>query len=150
MSGVVMMKKYLGKSGVILMALAVITVTSQAEDENVIEYRQHIMASMNAQALILGKIVSTAIPNDQVIEHLETIAILSETSLKSFEAEVPGGESSPDIWSNWEDYTQLMNEFSNNAKGAAASAHVNGKETALNSILNVLTCKQCHDKYRME
>jgi cytochrome c556 len=118
------------------------------EEEDVLEYRQRIMASMNSQAMILGQIVSWAVPNDQVIEHLEAMALLAQVSLRSFEQEVHGGESKPEVWSDWEEFARLMREFSQNATQAAANARANGKDDALNTILNVLTCKQCHDKFR--
>jgi cytochrome c556 len=139
----------------ILIAAVVVAGTSPApavgaDDEDVIEYRRHIMNSLNEQAAMLGQIVSTAIPNDNVITHLDALALLASTALESFEAEVPGGKARPEVWSDWDDFSTRMNEFAEKTSEAARLAKENGKENALANILDVLSCKSCHDVYRDE
>jgi cytochrome c556 len=131
-------------------AATLVPSAARADDEDVIEYRRHIMTSMNEQAAILGQIVSTSVPNDNVIAHLEVLALLASTALDSFEPQVPGGEAKPDVWSNWDDFSKRMNEFAEKTSAAAESAKQNGKDTALANILDVLSCKSCHDVYRDE
>ncbi len=123
---------------------------AQADDEDVIEYRKHIMQGMHHQSAILGQIVSYAVPNDNVIAHLEALSLLASTALESYKKKVPGGESKPKVWEDWPDFAARMNEFSEKTAAATENAKKNGKDAALSNILDVLTCKGCHDVYREE
>jgi len=132
------------------LALMLFADFARADDQNAIEYRQHLMESLNAQAAILGQIVSGAVPNDNVVEHLDILALLASTAKKSFEAKVPGGKSKPEVWSNWADFSKRMDEFATKTAEAAKIAHTQGGQAALSNMLDVLSCKSCHDKYRAE
>jgi cytochrome c556 len=146
-----MMRAFSGitTSAVLLITLAHPPVV-QADDEDVIAYRQHIMQALHHQAAILGQIVSYAVPNDHVIEHLEALSLLASTALKSFEEEVQGGDARPEVWEDWEDFSARMNEFAEKTAAATENAKVNGKDAALVNILDVLSCKGCHEDYREE
>lgn len=138
----------------ILRAVVIATLTlasaACADDQDAIEYRQHIMTALNEQAAMLGLIVSTAVPDDNAVAHLDALALIASTALKSFEPKVPGGEAKAEVWADWADFSQRMNEFAEKTRQAAKVAKERGKEEALGSILNVLTCKSCHDVYRKE
>jgi cytochrome c556 len=118
-----------------------------ATDKDVIEYRQRIMKSMNAQAAILGQIASYAIPNDNLAAHLDTMALLAATALKSYEPRVQGGDSKPEVWSKWPDFSARMRDFAENTAKAAKLSGTD-PEAALGNMLDVLDCKSCHDNYR--
>jgi cytochrome c556 len=132
------------------LAAALVLPTAHASDEDAIEYREHIMTSLNAQAAVLGQIVSTAIPADNAVAHLDALALLASTALKSFEPKVPGGEAKPEVWSDWPDFSKRMNEFAERTAEAAKIAHTEGAEAAMSNMLDVLNCKSCHDVYRAE
>ena len=119
-----------------------------AEDKDTIQYRQHIMRPMDAQTAILGMALSGAIPEDNLVSHLETIAMIAQHTLASFEAKVPGGESSPDVWTKWPDYSERMKTFAANTARVAKMAKEQGKDSILGEIANALSCKPCHDVYR--
>lgn len=120
----------------------------KADDEDVIEYRQRIMKTLDAQVAALGQILSGATPDDQVVSHLEVIALSAGTSLKSFEQKVEGGESRPEVWTNWADFQAKMKDFETKTAAAAKTAREEGKDAALGNILDALRCKDCHDLYR--
>ncbi|HVF18253.1 MAG TPA: cytochrome c [Steroidobacteraceae bacterium] len=124
--------------------------TAHADDEDTIEYRKHVMESLNAQAAILGQIVSGAVPDDNAVQHLDILALLASTAKKSFEAKVPGGDAKPEVWSNWADFSKRMDEFAKKTDEAAKIAHTQGAQAAMSNMLDVLSCKSCHDKYRVE
>ncbi len=134
------------------MSVALIVSSAQAaedfEDQDVIDYRQHIMKTMDEQTAAVGKIMSYAVPDEHFASHLEVIALAAQTSLKSFEKEVHGGESLPAVWENWDDFAARMNEFSEGLIAAAAIARERGKDAAMGPAFSALTCKQCHDDYR--
>jgi len=124
--------------------------TARADEKDIIEYRQHLMATMNEQSAALGQILSTSIPDDNVIAHLDAIALSASIALKSFEHKAPGGEAKPEVWSNWADFSKRMNEFARNTSQAARTAREKGASTAMSNILDALTCKGCHETYREE
>jgi len=123
---------------------------AQASDKDVIEYREHIMHALDEQAAILGLVVSGLIPADNVTAHLDTIAMLASVALKSFEPNVAGGEARPEVWKNWPDFSQRMNEFAQKTANAAKLAHTEGPETAMFTMLDAMGCKGCHEQYRDE
>jgi cytochrome c556 len=75
-----------------LFALQAVTGAS-ADSADAIDYRQHIMKALNEQAGALGEILSGAVPDDNVLAHLDALALTASTALKAFEAKVPGGEA---------------------------------------------------------
>ena len=133
---------------------AVITCTlftaAQASDDDVREYREHIMKAMNAQAAVLGQIVSTAVPPDNLQAHLDAIALLASTALAAFEPKVQGGEAKPEVWSQWPDFSKRMREFADKTAAAAKLGHTASPEEALANMLDVMDCKGCHEVYRNE
>ncbi len=123
---------------------------ARADDKDVIEYREHIMNTLNEQAGALGEILSAAVPDDNVISHLDAIALTASTALRAFTAKVPGGEAKPEVWSNWADFSKRMNEFARMTADMARTAHEQGKDAALANVVEALSCKSCHDTYRKE
>ena len=121
-----------------------------ADDKDVIDYRQHVMNSLNEQTAALGQILSTAIPDDQVVAHLEDIALIASTALKAFEPKVQGGEAKPEVWAHWDDFSKRMNDFAQKTAAAAKTAKAGGKDEVLTNIRDALSCKSCHDVYRDE
>ena len=121
-----------------------------ADDNDAIDYRQHIMNTLSEQAGALGEILAGAVPDDNVISHLDALALTASTALKAFEAKVPGGQAKPEVWSNWADFSKRMNEFAQNSAAMAKLAHEQGKEAGLAKVMDALSCKKCHDTYRRE
>jgi cytochrome c556 len=119
-----------------------------AEDKDAIEYRQHVMKSLDAQTAVLGMILSGAVPDDNLVNHLETIAMIAQHTLATFEAKVPGGESNPEVWSKWPDFSDRMKTFATNTARVAKIAKEQGKDAIMSELTGALTCKSCHDTYR--
>lgn len=131
-------------------ALTPVLTTAAVDDKAVVEYREHIMNTLNEQAGALGEILSSAIPDDNVVAHLDALALTASTALKAFEPKVPGGEAKPEVWSNWADFSKRMTEFANLTAKMAQTAHEQGKDAALGQVVDALSCKACHDTYRKE
>ncbi len=119
-----------------------------AENQDVIDYRQRVMRTLDAQVAALGQILSGATPDDQVVSHLEVIALGAAQSLKSFEGKIEGGDSLPVVWTKWDDFSAKMKDFEQKTAAAAKTAKEQGKDAALTNILDALRCKDCHDIYR--
>lgn len=145
-----MMKRSATIKCVFALALLQVSGGAFADDQDVIDYRQHIMNTLNEQAAALGEILSGAVPDDNVIAHLEALALTASTALKAFKLKVPGGEAKPEVWSNWADFSQRMNDFSQKTAAMAKLAYEQGKEAGLANVMDALSCKKCHDTYRRE
>jgi cytochrome c556 len=124
--------------------------TAYADDKDVVDYRQHIMNTLNEQSAALGQILSAAVPDDNVVSHLDALALTASMALKAFTQKVPGGEAKPDVWANWADFSKRMNEFTRMTADMAKTAHAQGKEAGLANVIDALSCKNCHDTYRKE
>jgi cytochrome c556 len=123
---------------------------ARADNQDAIEYRQYIMNTLNEQAAALGEILSGAIPDDNVVSHMDALALTAATALKAFVPKVPGGEARPEVWSQWDDFSRRMNDFAEQTASMAKIAHAQGKEAALAKVMDALSCKKCHDSYRRE
>ena len=123
------------------------TVARAGDLEN-IAYRQNIMKTIDAQAAAIGQILSGEVPDDQAVAHFESIALAASTALKSFEVKSLGGESKPEVWSNWADYSKRMMDFAQKSAEVVKVGKAQGKEAALAMALDALPCKSCHEKYR--
>ena len=130
--------------------IALLPSLARADDKDVIDYREHIMKSLNEQAAALGEILSESISDDNVAAHLEAIALASSAALKAFEPKVPGGEAKPDVWRDWPDFSRRMNELAQKTAQMAKDAKEKGKDAALANVVDALSCKSCHDIYRVE
>jgi cytochrome c556 len=134
----------------LILALSLLPAAAAGDDQDVIDYRKHIMNTLDAQVAALGMIMSGAIPDDNAVAHLDIIARAAATSLKSFEPRVEGGDAKPEVWSQWDDFSARMNEFAERTAAMAKTAHEQGKDEALLQAMDALTCKQCHDTYRVK
>ncbi len=126
------------------------TALANPTDKDVIDYRQHVMNTLNEQAAALGQILSTVVPDDNVTAHLQALALTASTALKAFEPKVPGGQAKPDVWSNWSDFSKRMTEFTQKITEAAKKAQAGNKDEVMAGIADTLSCKSCHDVYRDE
>jgi cytochrome c556 len=118
------------------------------DDKDVIDYRQRIMKALDAQTAAIGMIVSTQIPEDNLVAHAEAIALMAKTALKSFEPKVQGGEAKPEVWSNWPDFEKRMKDFADKTEKMAKAAKEGGVPIVMEQMVDALSCKSCHDLYR--
>lgn len=119
-----------------------------ADEPDAIKYRQHVMKALDAQTAALGMILSGAIPEDNLLSHLDAIAEMAGASLATFEAKVQGGESDPKVWESWADFSARMNAFAANTAKVAKLAKDQGKDAIMSELAGALSCKGCHDVYR--
>jgi cytochrome c556 len=124
--------------------------SAAADAQDTIDYRQHIMKTLNEQAGALGEILSGAVPDDNAIAHMDALALTAATALKAFEPKVQGGEAKPEVWSQWADFSKRMNDFAQKTAAMAKVAHEQGKDAGLANVMDALSCKKCHDTYRKE
>lgn len=136
--------------GRLALVAACLASTALAEEADVIETRQRIMSTLDAQAAIVGQIASGAAPDTDLAVHLEIIALTASTALKSFEPKVVGGEARSKVWSDWPDFSKRMTDFARSTRELAKIGKEKGKDAAMEKMVEAFTCKQCHDIYREE
>lgn len=132
-------------------AMLSVTLPVLAADQDVIQFREAVMKTLNEQSAILGEMASGAIPDDNLVTHMDEMALAASTALKAFQEKVPGGEAKPDVWANWTDFSKRMSDFAQQTAAGAKIAKEQGKDAAMVQLINYAdSCKGCHDMYRQE
>ena len=121
-----------------------------ADDKAIVDYREHIMNTLNEQSAALGQILSTTVPGDNTSAHIQAIALAASLALKAFAPKVQGGEAKSEVWSNWPDFSKRMTDFAQKTAEMAQISREKGNDAALANVVDALSCKGCHDVYRAE
>ena len=129
--------------------------TVRADNQDTIDYREHVMKTLAAQVGAIELIVQSKVPSDDTSNlgtHLKILALTASTAKAAFKENVPGGEAKPNVWSGGglaADFSKRMDELAANTEALAKSAgdSPNASEVA-GKLQSVLTCKGCHDQYR--
>lgn len=141
-----------GVAGVVMALCAshasALAAEANAQDKNALEYRRHLMITLNEQSGALGMILSGTIPNGDAAAHLEAIALAASYATKAFTPHVEGGEARPEVWTKWADFSKRMDEFARKTAAVAKTVREKGPQGV--NVLDALACKACHDLYRDE
>jgi cytochrome c556 len=132
-----------------ILVLAARATPARADDDDVVEYRQHIMKSMGEQVGAIGQILTQKIVPDNFAAHLQILAIVASTAKTAFTPKVAGGNAKPDVWANWPDFSKRLDDLIASTAELAKLAK-NGGVTAAAPKLRSLPCMECHDVYRTE
>lgn len=134
-------------SGLALAMVVTASATAHADDQDVIDYRKHIMKTLAEQAGILGMILQNKAPADNLATHAQILATTATTAKKAFEPNVVGGEAKPAVWANWADFSKRMDAFVAAADELAKTAKT-GDTAAVAGKVKELNCRGCHTEYR--
>jgi cytochrome c556 len=136
---------------VTLMALGVLvsaTLPSRADDQDVIDYRTHVMKTLDEQMGAIGMILENKVPADNFATHLKVLAITATQAKKAFEPKVPGGNAKPEVWSNWADFSKRLDELVSTTADLASAAQHDSVAVVGAKLRSTLKCKSCHETYR--
>lgn len=122
---------------------------ARADDADVIEYRQHIMKSLDAQFEAVMLILTARAPEAHILGHMEALEETASLAVKVFETKALGGKASPKIWDDWAHFSATMKEFDERLKTAVAMTRTQGAPGALQG-LEFVSCQKCHDVYRKQ
>jgi cytochrome c556 len=136
---------------IIPVALAVVTLAlaslpGRADDQDVVDYRQHVMKTLGEQMDAVGMILESKAPADNLGLHLKVLAVTATQAKKAFEPKVQGGNAKPEVWANWPDFSKRLDEL------VAATADLAAAQPAVAAVgakLKSVKCKSCHDTYRV-
>ena len=118
-----------------------------ADDQDVIDYRRHIMKTMGEQVAIIGMILEKKAPAEALATHADVLAITAKTAKAAFESEIQGGEAKPEVWGKWADFSKRMDALVAAADDLAKSSKQGA--AAAGPKVKLLNCKNCHDTYRV-
>lgn len=132
----------------IAFAAALSPISSFADDQDVRDYRSHVMKIMGQQMGALGLIVEGKAPAGDVVAQAQILSLTASVAKSAFEPKVLGGESKPEVWAKWDDFSKRLDEMAAAAADVAKAAKQGGVAAAAPK-LSALSCKGCHDDYRV-
>lgn len=142
------MSRFLSSVVSLVFVAMVPAVSKASEPADVIDYRKHIMKTMDQQVTAITMIMQKKAPADNFALHVETLAVAASTALKAFEPKVEGGRAKAEVWAKWPDFTKRMKELQAATSELAKVAGAGGMAAAAPKLQGALTCKGCHDVYR--
>jgi cytochrome c556 len=135
-------------AGLTTLILALAAFPGRADDQDVIDYRTHVMKTLGEQMGAIGMILENKAPPDNLGLHLKTLAVAATQAKKAFEPKVPGGNAKPEVWANWPDFSKRLDELVA-ATADAASGGAHESVASVGARLKSVKCKSCHDTYRV-
>jgi cytochrome c556 len=140
--------RLIGKS-LILAAVAAGSAAALADDEDVVDYRIHVMKTLGEQLGAVEMILARKAPADGLAAHMQVIAIAATQVRKAFEPRLPGGNSKPEVWSNWADFSKRIDALVASSDQLAKAAK-DGSAAAIGPrIKSTLDCESCHKIYML-
>ena len=130
-------------------ALSLAALPGRADDQDVIDYRQHIMKTMGEQMGAIGMILQNKVPPDNLALHLKVLAVTATQAKSAFEPKVPGGDAKPGVWTDWQDFSKRLDELVAATADLAASAQHDSVAQVGAKMQSTIKCKGCHDTYRV-
>lgn len=136
-------------TGLACVVAASVSTAVQAEDQDVVDYRRHIMKTLGEQAAIIGMILQRKAPADDFATHVQILAVTAATAKTAFEPKVAGGDAKPEVWAQWPDFAKRLDALAAATNDLAIIAKTGGVAAAGAKVEAALTCKGCHDTYRV-
>ncbi len=135
--------------GLALALLALASLPVRADDQDVIDYRTHVMKTLGEQMGAISMILENKAPPDNFAVHMKVLAVTATQAKKAFEPKVPGGNAKPEVWSNWADFSKRLDELVAATAELASAAQHEGVAAVGGKLKSTLKCKSCHDTYRV-
>ena len=133
--------------GVALGVLTCLGVAAVADDQDAVDYRKHVMSTLGEQAAAIDQIIAKKAPPDAFAVHVKTIAIAAGQTKLAFEPKIAGGDSKPEVWSNWTDFAKRVDAMVSAANELAKAAQEGNVAAVGPKIKTALDCDGCHKIY---
>jgi cytochrome c556 len=119
-----------------------------ADEQDDIDYRQHIMKTMGEQTASMNMILQHKVPADGFIVHAKVLAIAAAMAKKSFDSKADGGNAKPAVWVNRADFDKQMDALTAATDDLAKAAAGGGVAAAGAKVAAVTaSCNACHAQY---
>lgn len=135
---------YLGAA--LLAAIILAPTIARADDQDVIDYRQHIMKTMGDQMTLINLVIQKKASPEDLATFAQILATTATTAKSAFMPNVAGGKSKPNVWTNWNDFSKQLDQLVASTADLAAAAKSGGL-TAVTSKAATLNCMSCHNTY---
>jgi cytochrome c556 len=145
-SGLITKAKLFTLSGALLTGM--FSQVAIADDQDVVDYREHIMKSMGEQVAAIGEILEQKISPENLAAHVQILAITAATAKSAFEPKVAGGKAKPDVWLHWADFAKRLDALTAATAELAKVARDGGVAAVAPKAQGAFSCKNCHDNYR--
>lgn len=122
---------------------------ARADDQDAIDYRQHVMTTMGEQLLLINQIIQKQAPADNLATFAQILAMTATTAQSAFKPNVAGGDSKPTVWSSWPDFSRRLDALVASTADLAKAAQA-GNTPAIASKVAALGCMSCHDIYEQK
>jgi len=123
---------------------------ARADDQDVIDYREHVMKTMGEQVAAIGQILQQKAPAENFAIHAQILAVTAATAKRAFEPKILGGEAKAEVWTQWADFSKRLDTLTAATAALATTAKAGGVAAAAPQVEATFTCKNCHDTYRVE
>ena len=127
---------------------ALLPIGAFADDQDVRDYRVHVMKTLGEQFAVLNQIAKGQAPAADVATQAEVLNITAGMAKVAFTPKVPGGDAKPEVWDKWDDFSKRLDDLVA-ATADLAKAAKQGGVAAVTPKLSGLSCKGCHDDYRV-
>ncbi len=135
------------------LAIFVAPVVAQADDQDVMNYRKQVMATIGEQAAAMNMTLQGKAPAEQFVSHVKTLHLAMTQAKKAFEPKVVGdgstGSAKAEVWANWADFSKRVDEQLVKLAALEKAAVDGGAAKAGPMIQTSLDCRGCHENYRV-
>jgi cytochrome c556 len=133
--------------GLGLTVLACTSTLAVGDDQDAIDYRVHVMTSIGEQLAAIDMILAKKAPPDSFAVHVKVIATVAAQAKLAFEPKIAGGNSKPEVWSNWADFSKRLDAMVAASDELAKAAKDGNPSTVGPKIRTSLDCEGCHKLY---
>jgi cytochrome c556 len=117
------------------------------EDQELIDYRRHIMVTLGEEVTVINLIVQKKVPDTDFAIQAQALAETAAQAKKSFEAKAEGGNARPEVWQNWADFSKRLDTMTSAAAELAKAAKEGGIAAAGPKVQAAINCNSCHETY---
>jgi cytochrome c556 len=133
-------------------ALGVFGNVARANEENVTEYRQHLMVAIGGHMAAVASIVKgrLSLP-EHIAQHAELIGHTAKLVPSAFEDRVVDGptDAKPEIWVQMDQFTALNSEMAEASLALAEAARTGDARSVALAMRDLgKTCGSCHQRFR--
>ncbi len=139
----------------VAMGLSVAVVYAHGGATGIVKQRMDAMENIGDHMKLIGEMLRGNSPYDtqKIAASAQMIGKASGKELTVLFPEdslMHPTEASPDIWSNWEKFSQYSDELRQAAEGVVAAADEGAEKEVVASEFGRLarTCKSCHEQFR--
>lgn len=132
--------------GAVLVGSIIMTTTARADDQDNIDYRQHVMKTMGDQMTDINLILQKKAPADDLATFTQALSVTATTAKGAFTPKAEGGAAKPIVWTNWADFSKQLDDLVASTAALATAAKTGGTAAVATKIAAV-GCQSCHETY---